>query len=388
MSDPLPLQDTEQVSAEGELTREAVRCRDEFLAMLAHELRNPLAAVRNAVQVLRLGGCSEPAQVRSLDVIDRQARHMARMLDDLLDVSRIIHGKIELRKEPVDLAQVLADAMEAGRPLLQKCGHRLTRQVPAGAMMVEGDATRLEQVFVNLLNNAARYTPPGGNVWLEVEPAGGRVRVRVRDDGEGIAPDMLGRVFELFTQADRSLARSKGGLGIGLTLVKKLVELHGGTVAAASEGPGRGSEFLVTLPLREPAGSAAAAGGDAAEPTGAVRVLLIEDNDDARTMLQELLRLWGYQVEAAGDGLGGLAQARARRPDVVLIDIGLPGLDGYEVARALRRSEGEHCPLLIAVTGYSQPSDRRRALAAGFDAHLVKPVELEQLTALIERARR
>jgi CheY-like chemotaxis protein len=376
MNDTVPSDDS---------TREAVRCRDEFLAMLAHELRNPLAAVRNAVQVLRLAGRFEPPQARSLEVIDRQARHMARMLDDLLDVSRIVHGKIKLRREPVDLAQVLADAVEASRPSLDTCDHRLTRRGPAGPLFVEGDATRLEQVFVNLLNNAARYTPPGGNVGLEVEPAGDRVRVRVCDDGEGIAPDMLGRVFDLFTQADKSLARAKGGLGIGLTLVKRLVELHGGAVAAASDGPGRGSAFTVTLPLREPARLPAAAGGNV---TGGIRVLLIEDNDDARTMLQELLRLWGYQVESACDGPAGLERAWAWRPDVVLIDIGLPGLDGYEVARALRRSEYGRCPLLVAVTGYSQPSDRRRAFAAGFDAHLVKPVELDQLAAIIERARK
>jgi CheY-like chemotaxis protein len=354
--------------------------RDEFLAVLAHELRNPLAAISNAAQVLRRGGRPQGGE-RSLEVIERQARHMGRMLDDLLDVARLVHGKIELRRSPVDLARVLDDAVEEARPLLEKHGHRLDRRGPPGPLPVEGDATRLEQVFVNLLNNAAKYTPPGGHVRLEVEAAGGQARVRVRDDGGGIGPDMLGQVFEPFAQADRSLERSAGGLGIGLTLVKRMVELHEGTVTAASDGPGRGSTFTVTLPLR----AAAPPGGEAG---AAVRVLLIEDNDDAREMLQDLLRLWGYTVEAVGDGPGGLARARAWRPDAVLIDIGLPGLDGYEVARALRRSEGVLCPLLVAVTGYGQPSDRCRALAAGFDAHLVKPVELEQLTALIDRARK
>jgi CheY-like chemotaxis protein len=355
--------------------------RDEFLATLAHELRNPLAAIRNAAQVLRQSGGRPPAGERPLEVIERQARHMGRMLDDLLDVARLVRGKLELRRGPVDLERVLDDAVEAARPLLQQQGHRLDRRGPPGPLPVDGDAARLEQVFVNLLHNAAKYTPAGGHVRLEAEAADGRARVRVRDDGAGIDPDLLERVFEPFAQADRSLARSPGGLGIGLTLVRKMVELHDGTVTAASDGPGRGSTFTVTLPLRPAAAAAEDAGATA-------RVLLIEDNDDAREMLHLLLGLWGYVVEAVGDGPGGLARARAWRPDVVLIDIGLPGMDGYEVARALRQSEGGRCPLLVAVTGYSQPSDRRRALAAGFDAHLVKPVELEQLTALIDRARK
>ena len=369
-----------------EALKQADRRKDEFLAMLAHELRNPLAPIRNAVQVMNLLGGGEPNLQRAREMIDRQVKHLARLVDDLLDVSRITRGKINIHKEPVELATVIARAVETSRPLLDARGQALAVSLPPEPVLVEGDATRLAQVFANLLNNAAKYTNDGGRVAVTVERDGGEIVVRVRDTGIGIPAELLPRVFDLFTQGDRSLARSEGGLGIGLTLVRSLVEMHGGKAEAFSAGPGQGSEFVVRLPIlerrrsRRPAPGEAEAAGHGTTPR---RILVVDDNHDAAESLALLLRAEGHEVRTAHDGATALDAVRAYQPEIVLLDIGLPKMDGYEVARRLRAQEGTRRALLVALTGYGQEEDRRRAAEAGFDAHLVKPADLGALHALL-----
>jgi PAS domain S-box-containing protein len=376
---------TERVR-QAEALKEADRRKDEFLAMLAHELRNPLAPIRNAVEVFRLLGPADPDLEWARDMIGRQVQQLTRLVDDLLDVSRITRGKIALRKEPVDLAAVVARAVETSRPLLDARGHELTLDLPREPLRVEADATRLAQVVSNLLNNAARYTEEGGHIRLSVEPGRGEAVVRVRDDGMGIPAELLPQVFELFTQGDRSLARSEGGLGIGLTLVKRLVELHGGRVEARSAGPGRGSEFIVRLrtlapqPKRDMEDGGR---GPSEVPPRPRRVLVVDDNEDAAESLALLLRARGHEIRTAHDGPSALSVAEDFRPEVVFLDIGLPRMDGYEVARRLRVQPGREGLLLVALTGYGQDEDRRRAEEAGFDAHLVKPADLEALQRLL-----
>jgi signal transduction histidine kinase len=372
------------------LLEENDRRKDEFLATLAHELRNPLAPIRNALGVLRLQRRDDPAVEQLGGMMERQVALMARLIDDLLDVSRITRGRVELRKELVDLARVAADALETARPLLQERGHQLETALPEEPVRLEADPARLAQVLANLLNNAAKYTEPGGRIRLAAEPRDGELVVRVRDNGIGVRPEMLPKIFNLFQQADRPPDRASDGLGIGLTLVKSLVELHGGRVSAHSAGPGRGSEFVVRLPLparpgegRPAARPARAAGGGSGR-----RVLVVEDNADAADSLALLLRATGYEVRVVGDGPAALEAAPGFRPDVVLLDIGLPKMDGYEVARRLRRDPATGDVLLVALSGYGQDEDRRRSHAAGFDAHFVKPVELEKLQALLAGASR
>jgi PAS domain S-box-containing protein len=362
---------------------EADRRKDEFLAMLAHELRNPLAAISNAGLVLgeRRGEDSHSAEL--LGVIGRQIRHLSRLVDDLLDVSRFTHGRIALRKTAVELAPVVEGAVETARPLLEARGHAFTLSLPDEALWLEADATRIEQVVANLLNNAAKFTEPGGRVELSVERQGGEAVLRVRDTGAGIPPDLLPRVFDLFVQGERSLDRAHGGLGIGLTLVRSLVERHGGTVEAASEGLGRGSELRVCLPLLPGPPREAPAPAAAPLEKETVRVLLVEDNEDAAAALAELLRIWGHRVEVVHEGASALQAARTEPPHLVLLDIGLPGMDGYEVARALRETPGLAQVSLVALTGYGQDSDRVRSSLAGIDHHLVKPVDPDQLRRLI-----
>ncbi len=367
---------------------EADRRKDEFLAMLAHELRNPLAPVRNALHILGLPGVEAAAAAQAREMVQRQVQNMVRLVDDLLDVSRITRGKIRLRAEPVDLAVVVGRAVESARPLIDANRHTLTVSLPDEPLPLTADPTRLEQVFANLLNNAAKYTERGGAIRLEAERQGGEVVVRVRDTGFGIPPQVLPHVFDLFTQADRTLDRAQGGLGIGLTLVKRLVEMHRGSVAAHSEGAGKGSEFVVRLPLaaravgregsrgREPAAAAPAGPGHC-------RVLVVDDNKDAADSLAMLLRVWGHEVRTSHDGQSALKAARSYRPDIVLLDIGLPGLDGYEVAAELRKEFGEGEMLLVALTGYGQDEDRSRSARAGFNQHWVKPVDPEALQALL-----
>lgn len=365
--------------------KEADRRKDEFLAMLAHELRNPLAPLRNALHVVRQRGPEQSAVVRQAwELMDRQVDHLVRLVDDLLDVSRITRGRVELRKEKVDLAEAATRALESARPLIDARRHRLTYEGPPAPVRVEADPVRLAQVIGNLLNNAAKYTDEGGQITLTVGREGHEAVVRVRDTGAGLPPEMLPRVFDLFTQAESTLDRAQGGLGIGLTLVRSLVEMHGGSVQALSAGPGQGSEFVVRLPaLAGEPEARAGAGPAAAAPVAPRRVLVVDDNADSAESLALLLRLSGHQARTAYNGTSALAAARAFSPQVVLLDIGLPGMDGYEVARRLRAGAGGEKMVLVAQTGYGQEDDHRRSRQAGFDAHLVKPVDPGVLEALL-----
>jgi signal transduction histidine kinase/CheY-like chemotaxis protein len=358
---------------------EANRAKDEFLATLSHELRNPLGAIANAVAALDRRGGAEEAATRLRQIIHRQTHHLTRLVDDLLDVARATAGKIALNRQPLDLSDVAGGCVRSLRESGRARRHRVTFR--AESVVVSGDATRLAQIITNMLDNAIKFTPSGGSVDVDVLREGQEAVLRVTDTGIGIVPAMLSRVFELFAQAEQPMDRAVGGLGIGLSLSRRLVEMHGGTIAVASEGHGRGARFTVRLPVE-------AAGMPAARPTapGSDRsrsILIVEDNDDARESLRMLLESLGHRVLEAGDGQHGLALALHHRPEVVLIDLGLPGLDGYEVARALRASPGCEATALIAVTGYGQADDRRRSKEAGFDAHLVKPVSQSLLSSLI-----
>ena len=364
--------------------READRRKDEFLATLSHELRNPLAPVRNAAELLRLQAPKTPATQRALGMIDRQMHQMTRLIDDLMDVSRISRNKLQLRKDRVDLREVLQAAVEISRPLLDAGAHDLTVAAP-DPVVVEGDATRLAQAVANLLNNAAKYTDRGGRVWLTAERHGSDAVVSVRDEGVGIPPGMLARVFDMFTQVDRTRERSQGGLGIGLALVKRLIELHGGSVEAHSDGPGRGSEFVIRLPAV--VGPSAVVGSErpatGVQSLDSVRVLVVDDNRDAAVTLELLLAETGAAVRTAFDGHEAVRAAEEFRPEVVVLDIGLPGLSGYEVAKQLRARPWGGSAILIAVTGWGQDSDRLKSLESGFDHHLVKPVEPTALVKLL-----
>jgi PAS domain S-box-containing protein len=365
------------------------RRKDEFLSMLAHELRNPLAPIVTAVELLRAAAAESPKVERYRGVIDRQARHLSRLVDDLLDVSRLTRRAIVLRRQPLDLVMSVQSAVEAARPLIDGREHTLTVTLPAAPVTMLLDPTRFEQILVNLLNNAAKYTERGGRIWLDVAHDASEVVIRVRDTGIGLPPDLLPHVFDLFVQGERTLDRTLGGLGIGLTMVKSLVELHGGRVEARSEGAGKGSEFTVTLPLEEaPSSGEGAPNGGATDPSpqGQGRILVVEDNTDAAETLHDLVSHWGYEVFHAGDGESGLRLAEELRPAVVLIDIGLPGMDGYEVARRMRRRGAfEDLPVLIGVTGYGQPQDRELSSGAGIAHHLVKPLDPAMLRDLLGR---
>ena len=369
---------------------EADRRKDEFLAMLGHELRNPLAAIRNAHSVLVRLGLGDERAVRQRDVIDRQTRHLARMVDDLLDVSRVTLGKIALKVQTIDLEEVALSCLrELGTAALAE-RRDLSLVVDTAPVSVEGDPVRLEQVISNLLQNAIKYTSPGGRITLRVAEEEGEAVVRVADTGIGIPPEMQPRIFDLFTQVESSLPRSQGGLGLGLPLVRSLVELHGGRVAVASAGSGRGSEFTVRLPLGPTSigcGPRAPQRAHRTSTSGGMLVLVVEDNRDGRESLRDLLEIWGHRVELAEDGYDGLAKALSVHPDVALVDIGLPGIDGNELARRIRASMNGDCPCLIAMTGYGQPEDRNRALEAGFDTYLVKPVEPDVLSRLLAETR-
>jgi PAS domain S-box-containing protein len=360
----------------------ASRAKDEFLAMLAHELRNPLGVIVNAIAVIN-GNAHLPADLRRPGtMVRRQAEHLARLLDDLLDVARITSGRIELDRDPVDLRAAIDLAVEAHRHRLEAKRQRLAVVVPERAVTVTGDAVRLQQVVGNLLDNAVRYTPAGGAIAIALTTEAGEARLQIRDDGAGIPPESLVSVFELFAQANPTLARTEGGLGIGLTLVKRVVELHGGSIRAQSEGSGRGAEFVIRLPLAaEPAaGPSERACPPVLHPR---RVLVIEDHPDGREMLALALRLQGHEVFEAATASAGLEAAGRHTPDVVLVDIGLPDRDGYEVGRQLREKLGDGLRL-IAVTGYGQPRDRARSSEVGFDAHLVKPVDPARLAEVLQ----
>ncbi len=369
--------------------KQGMQQRDDFLAMLAHELRNPLAPIRNAAELLRQQDRLDPEQVRwAADLVDRQARQLTRLVDDLLEVSRVTRGKITLKLETVDLAGIIHDAVETTRPLIDLRKQHLTMALPGESLHVRADVTRLTQVVTNLLNNASKYTDEGGHIGLAVERHGAEALIRVRDTGIGIAADLLPRLFEPFVQGAHSGECGQAGLGLGLAVVRKLVEMHGGSVQAGSEGPGRGSEFVVRWPLLTPeqcpSPSPSATHHPRAGP-GARRVLIVDDNRDAADSLGMLLKLFGHEVRVVYDGWAALAEAPAFRPDIILLDIGLPRMDGYEVARRLRRQPESANILLVALTGFGQEQDRRRAQEAGFDAHCVKPVDFDALQALLTR---
>lgn len=382
----------EKLAAEAEAQREklaeADRSKDEFLAMLSHELRNPLGALSNVVQVLHLHGANDSTCGQVHAILERQVHHMARLLDDLLDVSRITLGKIELHKEPVDLIGAVAHAIETTRPLIEARRHELQVSLPAEPVWLEADPTRLEQILINLLNNAAKYTEPGGRIWLTAEREGDEAVLRVRDSGVGISPELVRRVFDLFMQGDRSPDRSQGGLGIGLTLVRSLAEMHGGSVQACSAGLGRGSELTVRLPAMPARVDSEVPGARLVDSeretrTSRRRILVVDDNVDAAKMLAMLLEMWGHQVWVAHDGQEALEVAMSYRPAVVLLDIGLPRMDGYELARRLRQQVGLSEAMLVALTGYGHEEARRRSQEAGFDHHLVKPIGSGDLRRLL-----
>jgi len=366
--------------------RESDRRKDVFLAMLAHELRNPLAPIRNASEIFRRAGANNPSLRRAGEIVDRQVTQLARLIDDLLDVSRITQGKVQMRRQRVGLQALLAQAVETAAPWVDAKRQRLRVTIPRGPVVLNADPARLAQVIGNLLNNATKYTPEGRTIWLSARRAGEHVVMRVRDDGIGIAPAMLPTVFDLFTQIDTSLDRSQGGLGIGLTLVRAIVELHGGGIRAHSSGLGRGSTFVFWLP-------ALPADVDEPHPKPAHaptrnghhprRLLLIDDNVDAVESLAMLLTAEGHQVRTAYEGESALALAEDFHPDLVILDIGLPGMDGYEVARKIRARPQIGSPTLVALTGYGQQEDRKRARAAGFDHHFIKPADVHALQKLI-----
>ncbi len=360
--------------------------KDAFLAILAHELRNPLAPLSNSLEVLRLTEVDPELLAQTRGVMERQVRQMVRLVDDLMDVSRITRGKIELRPERIELAAVIESAVETARPLIAASGHELTVALPPDPVFLDADPSRLAQVFSNLLNNAAKYTEPAGHIRLTAERRESEVVVEVQDTGIGISRHMLPRIFDIFTQGDRSLERAQGGLGIGLSIVRGVVELHGGSVAAHSDGPGRGSKLTVRLPVLAPAHEIRTAEGDREPPAAPARyrILVADDNEDSVESLALLLTLRGSEVRTARDGWEAVAAAAAFGPDIVLLDIGMPRLNGYEAARRIRKQGRGERMVLIALTGWGQKEDRQRSTAAGFDFHLVKPVDfaaLEQLLA-------
>ena len=363
---------------------EADRRKDEFLAMLSHELRSPLAPIKSAVDILSLERVDADTSARATGIIGRQVNHLARLVDDLLDVARITRGKISLEIAPVELRSALTSAIETVRPMLESRHHETKLSLPAEALYVDGDAVRLSQVFANLLHNAAKFTEPGGRIRIEAERHGSRVEIHVSDNGAGIAPEVRSQVFDLFTQADHALDRSQGGLGIGLSLVKSIVALHGGEVWAESEGLGKGSRFTVRLPLGAAPAAARAGPTPNPRPRRVLRVLVVDDNADSVDAMAMLLESLGHRVETATRSDTALAKAAAWRPEVVLLDIGLPGMSGYDVARALRAMPFPAPPVLIAISGYGRDSDRALAREAGFDHHLVKPADPQALFAILD----
>ena len=382
--------DIEERRRAEESLREADRRKDEFLAMLAHELRNPLAPIRNAARLLRQTGQSDAASSWCRDVIERQVEQLTRLVDDLLDVSRITRGKIQLQVEPLDLEAIVSGAVETSRPMIDARRHELHVTLPDTPVRISGDLVRLTQVVSNLLNNAAKFQDEGGWVSVSAAREGERAVIRVADRGMGIPPELIDTVFDLFAQVERTMDRAEGGLGIGLSLVRNLVQMHGGQVSARSAGRGRGSEFCVSLPCL-PVESAlvpdARMSALAERPITGLRVLVVDDNRDAADSLSLLLNLRGYQTFVTHDGDAALEAAERTHPHVVLLDLGLPGLDGFEVCRRLRL-QGHEKAVIVAITGYGQAEDRRRSSAAGFDAHMVKPVNPDELVKVVERTAR
>lgn len=366
---------------------EASQRTNEFLAMLAHELRNPLAPIRNALAVVRSQDLGDPLLRHCLDTIDRQAAHLGRLVDDLVDVSRVTSGKISLQRQAVDLKAVIARAVEASESFLEAHGHRLQLDLAAEPVPLQGDFVRLSQVLVNLLDNAAKFTRNGGHIRISLRREQQHAVLSVKDDGIGMTADLRARIFDLFVQGERSLDRAEGGLGIGLSLARRIVELHGGTVEAVSSGPDAGSEFIVRLPLAHllPIRDGRTGMTLLSDGQDPLRILVVDDNADSAETMSMLLRIWGHTVSIAHAGPQALQLARKHAPDLILLDIGLPGMDGFEVARRLRKGKARRA-MLLAVTGYSQAEDRLHALAAGFDDYLVKPVDADVLRQFIARA--
>jgi PAS domain S-box-containing protein len=374
-----------QLLAQARRLQEDDRRKDEFLAMLGHELRNPLAPLSHALELIGSPAASPEIAQEALDVARRQVQHMSRLVEDLLDLSRITRGRIELRKQAVDFNAIVAQAIEASRPMMESRGHEFVTGLCRDPLPLEGDPTRLEQIVTNLLNNAAKYTEPGGRVSVNLSREGHEAVLSIRDSGIGITSEMQRSIFDLFVQVDQSLDRSQGGLGIGLTLVRSLAELHGGTIAVHSEGTGRGSEFVVRLPVHSeaPAEAGEVPPSPESAPSLRRRILLVDDNRDSVRTLAKVLELRGFDSRSAGDGPTALEIAEAWTPDAVVLDIGLPGMDGYQVASRLHELRGDHAPALIALTGYGGGDARRQALDAGFDHHFVKPVNLDELCRVL-----
>ncbi|MGZ5000425.1 MAG: ATP-binding protein [Methylomonas sp.] len=377
-------QNMDQLAEQSRQLREADRSKDQFLAMLAHELRNPLAPIRNAVQILKFAQTATSRIEWCGDVIERQVEHLVRIVDDLLDVSRINRGQIELKKESMELRDFIHPAVEACQPLIDARRQKFSLALPSQPLKIEGDRIRLSQVISNLINNAAKYTEEGGSLGLTAELDGNQICIRVYDSGCGIDQADLPRLFDMFYQADRNLDRSQGGLGIGLSLVQRLIEEHGGQVQAFSAGRGHGSEFVIRLPLQKNP-EADFIGNKALETANErkLRILVVDDNRDAADSLSVLLKLEGHTVKTAYDGRAALAMAQSESPEVMLLDIGLPEIDGYKVAATLRRDKEAKGARLIAMTGYGQPQDQEKSFASGFDAHLVKPVDFGSLMKLL-----
>jgi CheY-like chemotaxis protein len=366
--------------------REQDRRKDEFLALLAHELRNPLAPLRNGLHVMRLAEDDPGTIAQAREMMERQLAHMVRLIDDLLDVSRINRNKMELRRSRVLLADVISSAVEIARPMIDAAGHELAVSLPPEPVYLDADLTRLAQVFGNLLTNSAKYTRPGGHIRLAAERRGRDVVVSVRDDGIGIPAASLRSIFDMFSQVDRSMERTAGGLGIGLALVKGLTEMHGGTVTAESAGVGQGSTFTVRLPALETPAERTADEPQRTQPSAAGpgrRILVVDDNSDSARSMAGLLELLGNEVRTAHDGIAAVAAAEAFRPDVILMDVGMPRLNGYEATRRIREQPWGRSPAIVALTGWGQDGDRVLSREAGCDAHLVKPVDIRDLEELL-----
>jgi PAS domain S-box-containing protein len=370
-----------------DVLRETDRRKDEFLATLAHELRNPLAPIRNALEVLRIAGGDARQSARAHAIMERQLHQLVRLTDDLLDVSRITRNRIELRRERIDIRAVLQSAIETTQPLIDAAGHRLTLETPVSPVWVDGDFTRLAQAFANLLNNAVKYTPRGGHIDVGVAATPTQTQITVHDSGVGISPDSLPKIFDMFMQSADSLDRSRGGLGIGLTLARRLIELHGGALEGDSEGPGLGSTFTVQLPVMAAAALKPHESSRPHRDVTARRILIAEDIPDAAEMLRTMLDLMGHDVRVAADGVQAVTLAKEFAPDIALLDIGMPRMDGYQAAREIREALGTGV-MLVALTGWGQEDDQRRAREAGFDHHLTKPAEPDVLEDLISAAGR
>jgi signal transduction histidine kinase/ActR/RegA family two-component response regulator len=391
IEDVTDMRQAEALRIDAETLRLLDRRKDEFLGILAHELRNPLAPMRFAVEMLRRSAGNTADATRAQQVLEREIAHMVRIVDDLLDVSRITQGKVELRRESVELSTVVNAAIELCRPAIDAAGHTLTVSLPDEKVNLHADSVRLTQVLVNLLNNAVKFTPPPGHIWLiaertgEIVDAPDQLRIRVRDTGIGIAPELRPKMFDMFIQGDRSLERTRGGLGVGLTLVRNLVALHGGTIGVQSEGQGMGAELIIDLPI-DPAAQPTPSSEQASSSATAARpltILVADDNDDGREMLEFFLKSEGHTVTTAIDGPSALAAALEGNPDVAILDIGMPGLSGYTVAERIRGQRDGGAPVLVALSGLGQDEDKARAETAGFTHHFTKPVDIHALTRFL-----